>query len=328
MADFVAFTDEQARALINLEQRYHVWIEASRGLAALPYDLRRKKVGEYSYLYEIFDREGNGKSRGSWDDKAESRFNAYRAEKQALKERLSESRRAMEESGQLCRALRVPSMASEAIPILVEADRRGMLDGSLLVVGTNAIPAYAIEAGGAIRDVPDETEDFDLAWAGAQLGEHNPSVINLLKSVDPTFTVNSERIFQARNARAYEVEILIAPSRAESYGRREPLRPTPLPEQEWLLKGRPVDRVVPGRNGQPARVVAPDPRWFALHKLWLAKKAERHPLKRTKDGRQGAALLDVVAARMPHYPLDRSFRKGLPKVLLSHFDHWFDARDH
>jgi hypothetical protein len=35
----------------------------------------------------------------------------------------------------------------------------------------------------------------------------------MLKSVDATFTVNRERPFQARNDKAYEVEILVAPSR-------------------------------------------------------------------------------------------------------------------
>jgi hypothetical protein len=41
---FEPFTDEQARALVNLEQRYAVWIEAERRFQALPYDLRRKEV--------------------------------------------------------------------------------------------------------------------------------------------------------------------------------------------------------------------------------------------------------------------------------------------
>ena len=41
-----SFTEEQARALINLEQHYQVWIAAERDLAKLPYDLRRKEVGE------------------------------------------------------------------------------------------------------------------------------------------------------------------------------------------------------------------------------------------------------------------------------------------
>ena len=81
------FTAEQERALINLRQRYDVWIEAEQALFKLPYDLRRKKVGAYDYLYEIVDRSGNGKSLGRWDDDRQQQFDDYRAKKASLKER-------------------------------------------------------------------------------------------------------------------------------------------------------------------------------------------------------------------------------------------------
>ena len=38
------FSDGQSRRLVNLGQRYEVWMDAERALAALPYDLRRKTV--------------------------------------------------------------------------------------------------------------------------------------------------------------------------------------------------------------------------------------------------------------------------------------------
>lgn len=44
------FTDEQLRTLINLRQRYEVWVEAERKLFAMPYDLRRKTVSGKDYL--------------------------------------------------------------------------------------------------------------------------------------------------------------------------------------------------------------------------------------------------------------------------------------
>jgi hypothetical protein len=137
-------------------------------LAALPYDLRRKEVGARTYLYEIFDRTGNGKSLGRWSPELESRFKVYRAEKARLQERRQSSRLTLEESARVGRALRLPMIAEAAAAILREADRRGLLDGRVLVVGTNAMPAYAVEAGGFIREAPDETQDFDLAWAATR----------------------------------------------------------------------------------------------------------------------------------------------------------------
>ena len=196
MANLRPFTDEQARVLVNLRQRYEVWRDAERALRALPYDLRRKTVGGYEYLYEIHDRSGNGTSLGRWDADKQERFETYRAEKAGLKERLTTARAATEEGARLARALRVPMLASAAGPVLREADCRELLDGQLLVVGTNALLAYAQEAV-ATLSLTDETEDFDLAWAGTEPAEGAP-VWDMLKEVDPTVTVNTERTFQAR----------------------------------------------------------------------------------------------------------------------------------
>jgi hypothetical protein len=320
-----SFSDEQARALVNLEQRYQVWMEAEQVLAALPYDLRRKEVSGRTYLYEIADRSGNGKSLGPWSPENEAAFAAYHERKSAAKRRRDESRLTLEESGRLCRALRLPMLANGAGPILRECDRRQLLGRRLLVVGTNAMAAYAVEAGGFIREAPDETEDFDMAWTAVEKDD-TWSVWPMLKAVDPTFTVNTERTFQARNAKAYEVEILVAPSRAATLSQRDQPKPVPLPEQEWLLFGRPIDRVVICRDGSPARIVAPDPRWFALQKLWMSRQAKRNPLKRTKDLKQGRALLDAVQTAMPQYPLDDKFEGELPTELVEPYREWAQRR--
>jgi hypothetical protein len=92
------------------------------------------------------------------------------------------------------------------------------------------------------------------------------------------------------------------------------------PEQDWLLPGRRVEHVVCGLDGLPARMIAPDPRWFALQKLWLAEKPQRNPLKKSKDEQQGSMLLDAIVKRMPHYPLDAAFRAELPEELKPYFD--------
>lgn len=325
MAAVRPFSDEQLRTLVNLRQRYEAWIDAERALFRLPYDLRRKTVGGRVYLYQITDRGGNGRSLGAWDDERAELFDRYRAKKAALKERREAARASLGESSRLARALRLPLLSSDAGPILREADRRALLGRELLVVGTNCMAAYALEAAGAILGAPDETEDFDLAWIAEEQASE-AALWQLLKAVDPTFTVNSERDFQVRNAKAYEVELLVAPSRAATLGPGDRPKPITLPEQEWLLLGRPVDQVVPCRDGSPARIVAPDPRWFALHKLWLADKPGRNPLKRPKDRKQGTALLDAVAEAMPHYPLDGDFEAEVPDMLRPVWWQWQERR--
>lgn len=325
MVALTPFTNEQARLLVNLRQRYEVWMGAEQQRASLPYDLRRKTVAGHEYLYRIFDRGGNGQSLGPLTSAREAEFEAYKIRKQTLKEQIAGLQAALAESSALYRAVRLPLLSSDAGPILRECDRRNLLGSRLLVVGTNAIAAYMIEANSFIP-LPDETEDFDLAWVAQTLDETGRQVWDMLKAVDPTFTINSARDFQARNAKAYEVELLVAPSRAATLGSKDQPRPVPLPEQEWLLHGRPVDQVVVCRDGSPARIVAPDPRWFALHKLWMADQSKRNPQKRPKDRLQGLALLDAVAQSMPHYLLDGEFEAALPQPLRSIFDRWHETR--
>jgi len=315
------FSDEQSRLLVNLRMRYDAWIEGERAAAALPYDLRRKTINGHNYLYHIADRGGNGKSLGPLTAERDAELADYRARKADLKARGLILRSALAEAAALYRALRLPLLSSEAGPILRECDRRSLLGTQLLIVGTNAIMAYLIEANATIP-LPDETEDFDLAWVSEDPEQDEQRVWDMLKAVDPTFTINSERDFEARNAKAYEVELLVAPSRAATLGSKDRPRPVPLPEQEWLLLGRPVDQVVGCRDGSPARIVAPDPRWFALHKLWMSQQAKRNPLKRPKDRAQGLALLDAGASAMPHYSLGAEFRASLPAELAPCFDDW------
>jgi hypothetical protein len=319
------YSDEQARALINLRPRYEALIAAERELARLPYNLVRKRVSGREYLYETLDRANNGKSLGPMSSALEERLANYRAIKQDLQDRRSIAHGLVSEIGRLARPLRLPMLSSAAGELLRELDRRGLLDGTVLVVGTNCLPAYSVEAAGEIRNAPDETEDFDLAWV-AEETQDEAALWAALKAADPTFTVNTEREFQARNAKAYEVELLVAPSRIATMDRRERPRPIPLPEQEWLLPGRRVDQVVPCRDGTAARLVVPDPRWFALHKLWLADKPSRHILKRPKDRKQGLALLAAVDEAMPHYPLDDAFAATIPAELQPVWQGWNSAR--
>lgn len=320
------FSEEQARVLINLRQQYEVWMEAEQALASMPYNLVRKEVNGRGYLYEVKDRVGNAKSLGPWSDEQAAHLQAYRSKKAEWQQRRDGSRARLDETCRLYRTLRLPLMESAAGAIIREADRRCLLGTKLIVVGTNALAAYHIEAAGLIREIPQETLDCDLAWTGTELEEGRQPIWEMLKAVDSTFTVDTERSFQARNAKAYEVEILAAPSRVGAIFRTDRPMPIPLPEQEWLLNGRFVDHVVVCRDGRPVRIVAPDPRWFALQKLWMAEQPKRNALKRPKDLRQGTMLLDAVAEAMPQYPLNSEFEASLPGDLAPKFDHWKQAR--
>lgn len=316
------FSDEQLRVSINLRQEYEVWIDAERQLARLPYGMAWKTSAGRDYLYEVLDRQNNGRSLGPRSAETEARYDEYRETRAALRERRDRSREVAWRSALVWRALRLPMAASEAAEILREADLRGMLGAQLLLIGTNAVMAYALEAGGLIRGLSAETRDFDMAWSAQEPMEAMRPVLDMLKAVDSTYTPNAERAFQARNSKAYEFELLAAPSTIGTMSKRDAPRPIPLPEQEWLLLGRPVTAVVAARDGTPARMVVPDPRWFSLHKLWLSRQTKRDPLKRTKDAQQGEVILRAVREAMPMHPLDAEFEASIPQELKADWETW------
>ena len=131
----------------------------------------------------------------------------------------------------------------------------------------------------------------------------------------------------AVNNSGYERELLAAPSthRLPPDVSFSPMGS--LVEQEWLLRGSPIDCVVATLRNRACPLYVPDPRWMAVHKLWLAQKPGRNPVKRPKDARQGEVLLDATRYFLSHsHPLDVDFVLDLPEELRDCFNEWAASR--
>lgn len=324
----IDFPEEQSRIAVNLEAAYLAQRDAKRARSALGPNLTWRRRGDLEYLYTV-DSAGGGKSLGPRSPDTESRFDLFKRERERLLDLERGASVQLDLQGRLYKAARLLQISPRAAAILRMLDELSMLDRSLIVVGTNTMAAYEMEAAARFVGADDAaTRDFDVAVAGAPVHRAlatgvtvEATVFSALKRVDETYTINSERTFQARNRDAYEVELIAAPSQLRNIPAHEKLQPLEgLPEQEWLLKGRRVDHVVGALDGSAARIVAPDPRWMALHKIWLSRKPARTPLKKGKDARQGHMLLAAVIGRMPHYPLDDAFQAELPGELAELFD--------
>ena len=322
------YSNEQARIAENLALVYEALVSTMRQQPEPVQRLAWKRVGNGEYLYQIRDRVGNGTSLGPRSEATEARWAAYvqaRASFQAQEEQLRVLKARIAEVAAQYRALRLPLIDEMPGRIFREIDRRGMF-AHLQVAGTLCMAAYELEGQARFdRDLGATADcDFTLNYQGAgklDRPQADPvALIDLLKGIDPTFTENMERPFQARNAAGYEVEFLLGQSEASLHPRSERIRPIPLPEQDWLLRGRQVSQVVLDRSGMPARIVAPDPRWLALHKLWLANKPERRRAKVEKDWKQGLELLGLIKTRMEHFSLGPTFRHELPPELAPYLE--------
>jgi hypothetical protein len=318
------FSDEQLRVAANLETQYDAWLGVERDTRELAYRLYWKTTKGREYLVKLTDSKNNGTSLGPRSAQTEAVFVEYSDRKEKTRQRSEATGAALATTCRLYRALRMPAISSPAAAVLREADARGLLGSALLVIGTNALSAYAVETGELFDTGLQATEDFDLAWSGGPdtLAALGPApILSMLKSVDSTYTRNEERPFQARNAKAYSIDILVAPSLAETFPASEPLRPTALPEQEWLLAGTRISHVVCALDGSAARVIAPDPRYFSLQKIWLSRQPGRNPLKRRKDAAQGNTVLDALSASAA-FPLGEGFEKQLPPELAECLQRW------
>lgn len=313
-------SDQALRMLADLAQDYRTWLSDSRQFE--PARLTWKSRGEQDYLYSVRRTAPYAEtSIGPRSPETEAKFDLYNQAVQRLP--VIEQRLAVH-----CAAYRqlqlpmLPAFAGEALRNLDVAKQLGR-DG-VLVVGTNAMIAYAIEATEIFSTLLTTTQDFDVTWVRSEpfpRTQERP-VFDALKRGDSSWTVNSERTFQALNSNGDEFELLLPETLKDSFPRTTGLRPIPLPEQDWLIPGRYVEHVVACYDRKAARIIAPDPRWFALHKLWLSDKPQRDVLKKPKDRAQGREVLALVRDSMPHYPLDEDFAKTLPPELASYFDAW------
>lgn len=345
LQDFSALSPDAQRTEANLEQGYAAWLDTQRALAALPASLYWAAKPEADYLTAKYSSSDNGSSLGVRSSATEAQYAAYVEERGSLKVRAASLGQQLAERIALyrTRALQLPLLADEPAEILRLLDVEDFLGRAVLVVGTNAFAAYQLACGARFPTGNESTEGIDLAWCrgtrAAMLVTGKPaepdrpepaerkSLFNLLRQLDASYRINSRTPYQAVNAAGYEVELLAAPS-THPLPKNEAFDPmASLIEQEWLLLGRPVTAVVATPRGRVCPLVVPDPRWMALHKLWLADKPERKASKKDKDRRQGHVLLDAVRYFLASsHPIDLDFVLDLPAELRPVFDNWAAER--
>ena len=301
--DFFEFSAESQRVRANLEQTFAAWVDARRALDALPVSMYWSNKEGADYLCIKKTSQDNGSSVGRRNPQLEAQYQSHTETKARLKERIRALDAQLTERAGLYRRLRLPSIPDRQAEILRKLDIEGLLGTDLMVVGTNAFIAYELACSARFPTGNEETEDFDMAWCRgtkASLLGHTANAIGgkslfaVLKSLDSTYRINPRKPYQAVDQTGCEIELLAAPG-THPFPKFEPFEPmATLIEQEWLLQGMPLRVVVDTVRGRACLLYVPDPRWMALHKLWLAKKPERNPAKKPKDQRQGEVLLDAT----------------------------------
>jgi hypothetical protein len=288
--------------------------------------LHWKKIGAREYLVKTLDRTGHQRSLGPRSAKTEELFRTFTGHKGDLAERIRSHQEELRRQARFCVAAgvnRVPRLTADIVRLL---ESGGLLGTHLIVVGSHALYAYEMAAGVQLKAGLLQTEDLDtllnsrkeLEIAGAI---RSAGLLGILQTADKTFKLARRRSFRAVNAKGFMVDLIRAPMDPAiggllSLGTGTDLVAEPLHGLQWITAAPLMSQIVIAENGFPVRFVVPDPRVFALHKLWVSLQPTRDPVKRKRDFRQGEAIAHL-ALHYLNLRFDDPVLKALPTELTS-----------
>lgn len=294
--DYTEFSGEQRRQLIDVQQVYAVYSVAIRQLAVLP-RYRWQAVKGKNYLYEA--RGKVRKSLGAQSEELDTFKEDRASERRALVDRVKALETRLDEMAPINRAMGLGRLPKLAGRILRALDKEGLLGDHIIVAGTNALYAYEALAGVRIGVDHLATGDADLIWdtrhrlmlAGRSI--YREGLIGLLRRVDHSFVADYG--YNATNRDGYIVDLLCAETEGfPSFKKKGDLLATPMPGMSWLLAAPRREAVLIAEDGYPVRMVVPDALTFALHKMWVAQREDRTPIKKKRDRDQADIVADLA----------------------------------
>jgi hypothetical protein len=320
-------TAEQRRQLIDTQQVYEGWrtanLESNRRFAG---SMRWAHRDAKEYLLRKVGRTET--SLGPRTKDTEAIYEAFARGRKDNSDRLAGLSARLNQLAPINVAMglgRVPSIAGR---ILRACDERDLLGEQLIVVGTNALFAYEVQAGVQAESGLIASGDIDLLYDArkhislAVKGLATEGLVGVLKTIDGSFAPVRPRAFRAVNRDGYLVD-LIRPEGKDVF--RDDLRTglSDLPDDlegaaifglGWLVNSPKMEAVAIDEKGYPLRLVVIDPRAFALHKAWVSTRADREPLKAVRDMEQARAAA-AIATRFLSKPFDSPELSALPKPL-------------
>jgi hypothetical protein len=316
---------EQRRIMVDATQLYEHYLDLRQQSREVRGGMFWKKVKGKDYLVRSIDRLGHVRSLGPRSRSTEAIFREFGNKKKDLRNRLGSAADELRRRAKFCVAAavnRVPTLPANVIRVL---DSSGLLGPHLFVLGSHALYAYEAAAGVHLKEGLLQTNDLDTVIdmsAGLELGEpiRTKGFLGLLGSVDKTFRLAGKRSFRAVNAKGFMVDLLrptgegAATTYLPSIGLGKDLIADQLEGLQWLSVIPKISQIVIAGDGFPLRMVVPDARVYALHKLWVSLRPDRDPIKRKRDFRQGE-IVGRLAIEYLNLSFDDSEVKRLPVEL-------------
>jgi hypothetical protein len=330
MFSFITLKGEKIRQTIDTEQIFEAWRGLSQDIRhSFSGSMAWKTVAGKDYLYRKATHAW--KSLGPRSAETELAYAQFHGGREDARNRLASLSSRLDEMAAINRAMLLGRMPLTTARIIRALDKAGLVGSALDVVGTNALFAYERLSGVRIESGLLATGDIDLlfdARTNLNLLRRNigpEGLMGILKTADKSFDALAKGGFRAANKDGYLVD-LIGPLPANSIASS---RPTMLSEREddlaaveieglqWMVNSPKITATVLDERGYPVQYSAPDPRSFALHKLWLSRRLDRDPLKKPRDKAQAYAIAQMLHLHSPHLRFDDAALRALPKSLRS-----------
>lgn len=158
-------------------------------------------------------------------------------------------------------------------------------------------------------------------------------LIEILKKADRSFDLLGKKSFRAVNQSGYMVNLVKPEPRSvlkkenRQMGSTDDLTAAEIKNLQWLVSAPKFSQIVIGDDGFPATMVAPDPRAFAIHKLWLSRQVDREPSKKTRDRSQALAVCRLVLQYLPEFQFEPEDLRMFPKDVVTEATQAFNSAD-
>lgn len=322
---FEELSGNQTRRLIDSEQRYATYRQTVEKLyRSYRGSMAFKRIKQHEYLYHTVD--GVAKSLGSRCAQTESIVAAFHDGRTRYRQRRDALRERIDAEARVDRAMGLGRAPVVVADILRKLDRSGLLGHGISVVGTNAIYAYERMAGGSFPTALLATGDIDLLLDSRRhlrmvIRDDQPEgLAGLLRKVDGSFDLVAPGAFRATNDRGFMVD-LIQPRQAaisaprSAVGAAGDLQAAEIDGLAWLLNVPQIEQVLLDERAQPFTMIAPDPRAFALHKLWISERPDRDVAKARRDRQQAELVARIVTQYLPNRDFNDPAIAAVPAAL-------------
>ncbi|MDY7574632.1 GSU2403 family nucleotidyltransferase fold protein [Actimicrobium sp. CCI2.3] len=320
-----ALSNLQSRQQIDISQTYQSWRHLSEHYrASYAGGMGWKSIGGKDYLYRVTNRTGGGRSLGPRALATEDIYEKFHSGKLKTKARLKDLSASLAILAGGARAGKIARVPRLTANILRKLDEQNVLGRNLIVIGTNAAYAYEAAAGCLLDTGLTATTDCDLMWdarstlrlAGPEM--RNGGLLAVLQSVDKSFQTYNASAFCAVNSSGFMIDLVkatpIPPWKNErsKLSEQDAMTASEIVNLKSMLASPKFVATAIGEDGFPVPMVAPDPRAFAIYKLFLSSQSDRDPTKKDRDRRQAFAVTELIEKRLTHLPFDNKSQLIFP----------------